>query len=336
VGLFDTEMYVSKLHGGPCGSKTSSFKRCVFLKNIGERSVTDRLLGALRTRPSPLCYIHLVQGGGAVGDIASDDTAFGCRDWDFACVITGVWPRDQDNTEVSRSAIQWVYSVAGDLLSLKHCGGAYSADLGPDPRSAVLAAKAFGPNDSRLVQLKRTLDPRNVLAYTCPLPLNTLPRRPQLILLVTGKNCAGKDYCADVWASYFISHGLTARKVSISDEYKREYAAATGADLDLLLVDRHYKEQHRSALTDYYQDQVRRQRKLPELNFQSVVGSAADVDVLLITGMRDEAPVAIFSHLVHNSRLIEVHVEASKQTRRIRRGDDVDGQGDSNTYFDND
>jgi adenine phosphoribosyltransferase len=45
-----------------------------------------------------------------------------------------------------------------------------------------------------------------------------------------------------------------------------------------------------------------------------------DVDVLLITGMRDEAPVAAFAHLVPNSKLIEVHVEATEQTRRIRGG----------------
>ncbi|KFY69393.1 hypothetical protein V496_00278 [Pseudogymnoascus sp. VKM F-4515 (FW-2607)] len=36
--------------------------------------------------------------------------------------------------------------------------------------------------------------------------------------------------------------------------------------------------------------------------------------------MRDEAPVAALSHLVPDSRLLEVHVQASEQTRRIRRG----------------
>ncbi|OBT60153.1 hypothetical protein VE03_10504 [Pseudogymnoascus sp. 23342-1-I1] len=35
------------------------------------------------------------------------------------------------------------------------------------------------------------------------------------------------------------------------------------------------------------------------------------MDVLLITGMRDEAPVAALSHLVPDSRLLEVHVQAS-------------------------
>jgi hypothetical protein len=48
-----------------------------------------------------------------------------------------------------------------------------------------------------------------------------------------------------------------------------------------------------------------------------------DVDVLFITGMRDEAPVAAFAHLIPNSRLIEVYVYATEQTRRVRGGTDT-------------
>lgn len=330
VGLFETEMYVSGMHGGHGGGKTSSFKRCLFLKRIGEANVADRLVAAVETRPSPLCYLHLLQGGGAVGDVAADATAFGCRDWDFACVITGVWPRDQDGTEAAQSAVRWVYNVAGDLLPLST--GAYGADLGPDPRDAALAAKAFGPNRPRLARLKHSLDPRNVLAYACPLPKAL--RGQKLIILVTGESCAGKDYCADVWVSVFNRYthkSLTARAVSISDAIKREYAAATGADLSRLLWDRAYKEQHRPALTTFFQRQARQRPRLPEEQFLNVVYGAVDVDVLLITGMRDEAPVAALSHLVLDSRLLEVQVQASEQRRRIRRGcQGGDGDGDDN------
>jgi hypothetical protein len=168
LGLFETEMYMSGMHGGHAGGKTSSFKRCVFLKHIGAVDIADILVAALKTRSSPFCYLHLLHGGGAIADVAPDATAFGCREWDFACVITGVWPRDQDGNEVARAAVQWVYKVASDLLPLS--SGTYGADLGPDPRDAALAAKAFGPNLPRLARLKKSLDPYNVLAYACPLP----------------------------------------------------------------------------------------------------------------------------------------------------------------------
>jgi hypothetical protein len=288
---------MSRLHGGHGGGKTSSFKRCVFLKDIGDANIAERLVAAVDNRPTPLCYLHLLHGGGAVGDVATTATAFGCRDWDFACVITGVWPRDQDGTDVAQSAVRWVYGVVGDLLPV--CSGVYGADLGPDPRDAVLAAKAFGSNGVRLARLKRVMDPHNVLAYTCPLPKAPIPK---LVILVTGDSCAGKDYCGDVWVSVFNSHtqhqtleqttnpsGYTshskpmARVFSISDVTKREYAKATpSVDVSRLLGERSYKEKHRPALTNFFEEQVRRRPRLPEEHFLCVVNSAVSIPTYIL------------------------------------------------------
>ncbi|KAI0197875.1 phosphoribosyl transferase domain protein [Astrocystis sublimbata] len=331
VGLFETEMYMSGMHGGHAGGKTSSFKRCIFLKNIIETNIVAVLVAAVESRPSPLCYLHLLHGGGAVSDVAADASAFGCRDWDFACVVTGVWPRDKDETEVARAAVGWVYNVARRLLPLS--GGVYGADLGPDPRDAALAVRAFGPNPPRLARLKRRFDPCNILAYACPLP-NT-PIKQKLIVLVTGESGVGKDYCANIWESIIIKcpeKCLGARVVSISDATKREYAFATGTDLDRLYWDRAYKEKHRPALTSYFQNQVRQRPRLPEEHFLNLVYGNVDVDVLFITGMRDEAPVASFSHLVSECRMLDVHIKASKRTCQTRRGCHGDDDlRDSNT-----
>ncbi|PYH83047.1 phosphoribosyl transferase domain protein [Aspergillus uvarum CBS 121591] len=314
VGLFDVDMYMTKLHGGHRSGKTYSFKRCLFLKQVGQADVADILLTAMETRPTPLCYVQLLQGGGAVNDVAADATAFGCRDWGFACMITGVWPRE-DETEAAGAVEKWVYDVTKDLLPLS--SGCYSTDLGPNPRDSALAAKAFGLNRLRLAHIKHSSDPHNVLPYACP-----LPKAPQhkLIILVTGESCAGKDYCARIWASVFTYGSFRVRTVSISDATKRAYAAATGADLNLLLSDRAYKEQHRPALTEFFQGQARVRPQLPEERFLDVVYGAVDVDVLLITGMRDQAPVAAFSHLLPGTRLIDVRVEASEEIRLSRRG----------------
>lgn len=329
IELFDVEMYMSGMHGGHGGGKTSSFKRCVFLKDIGDAVVASHLMAAVEGRSSPFSYLHLLQGGGAVSDTAADGTAFGCRDWDFACVITGVWPREQDGTEAARLATKWVYDVAEDLSALSACRGVYGADLGPGPRDSALATKAFGPNGPRLARLKQAMDPPDVLRYACPLP--RVPIDQKIIILVTGESCAGKDFCAGVWASAIsrpsITHHkqLTARVVSISDSMKREYAETKGAELHRILWDRAYKEQHRPALTAFFKERVREQPNLPEEQFLTVVRGAADVDVLLITGMRDKAPLATFSHLVPQCRLIEVYVEACDKRRRIRKEDKDDG-----------
>jgi hypothetical protein len=165
------------------------------------------------------------------------------------------------------------------------------------------------------------LYPGNVLAYACP--LTTYPTLPKVIILVTGESCAGNDHCADVWCSLFISvshKSLRAQTLSISDTIKQGYTAATGADLKSLLWDHAYKEQQRPTLTKYFENIMRRRPQLLEEQFLQVLENGADMDVLLITGMRDEAPVASYSYLVPDSRLLEVHVEASKYTRQVRRG----------------
>ncbi|KXH38505.1 hypothetical protein CSIM01_05630 [Colletotrichum simmondsii] len=316
VSLFETEMYMSGMHGGHAGGKTSSFKRCLFLKDIGSAVLANALASAVRTRPSPLSYLHFLQGGGAIRDVPVSATAFGCRDWNFACVITGVWPREQDGSVAARVAVEWVYTVAETLLPLST--GVYGADLGPDPRDAALAARAFGSNGLRLARLKCLADPRRVLAYTCPLPLR--PIEPGLIIVVTGDSCAGKDYCAKIWGDFFNRCGITARVASISDTIKREFSAVAGVDLDRLLSDREYKEKHRPGLTAFFHDRVRENPHLPVDNFLDVVYGAAGAGVLLITGMRDEAPVATLSHLVPNSRLIEIRISAGSGAKQLRQG----------------
>ncbi|TQW08302.1 phosphoribosyl transferase domain protein [Cordyceps javanica] len=337
IDAYDTEMYMSSIHGGPDGRKTSSFKRCIFLKRIGQASVMDPLLAAIDTRPSSLCYLHLLHAGGAVADIASHGTAFGCRDWTFACVITGVWYRDQDASASERAAVNWVYDVANKLLPLST--GAYGADLGPDPRDEPLAAQAFGQNRYRLAYLKRRQDPHSVLSYACPF---ACPQpNQQLIILVTGRHGVGKDFCAAIWASIIGNHvyagkdKLRVQVVSISDATKAEYAAVTGADQDRLLRDRAYKEEHRPALTKFFSEQLRQRPKLKEDHFLQVVCDAAGVDVLIITGMREREPVAALSHLVPNTRLIEVRITTSNEAWHARQclleGDKGDFEEPSNS-----
>lgn len=148
-------------------------------------------------------------------------------------------------------------------------------------------------------------------------------------MLVTGEHGAGKDYCADVWVSVLTNQGLSARAISISEATKHEYAAATGANLQRLLRDRGYKEAHRPTLTAFFQSQVQRRPRLPEEHFLHAVRNAADADVLLITGMRDQAPVPSWAHVVPQSGLLEVRVDASHETRCMRRRNFDTGYYDS-------
>lgn len=142
----------------------------------------------------------------------------------------------------------------------------------------------------------------------------------KIIILVTGESCTGKDHCAHIWSSAISNTGYKSISASISNVIKAEYADATGADGPRLLNDRAYKEQHRPALSAFYRAQVQQRPNLANEQFLRVVRDAEDVDILFITGMRDDAPVANFSPLVPANRLLEIRVEASKEVRRARGG----------------
>ncbi|EWG49291.1 hypothetical protein FVEG_08863 [Fusarium verticillioides 7600] len=317
IELFDKEFYVSKMHQGHGGGKTSAFRRCVFLKDIANADTMKLLISATRDVPTPYCYLNLVHGGKAVRHVAPEDAAFGCRDWDFACVVTGVWPSEYDGRRISDIVIRWVYRVINELLPLSK--GVYGADLGPDPRDRILATKAFGPNRRRLVKLKQAFDPNSILAYTCPLTLSGLPQK--LVILVTGEHGVGKDYCANIWSAVFKVYGYSSRVVSISEATKRKHAAVKGADPVHLIIDRRYKEQHRRSIIDFFKKRVNADPSAAENHFREVLEEDAS-DVLFITGVKEMAPGATLSHIVNDARLIDVRVQASEATRTLRSSGD--------------
>jgi hypothetical protein len=143
----------------------------------------------------------------------------------------------------------------------------------------------------------------------------------KLIILFTGESCAGKDFTASVCESVFSTYSgdLKAEVVSISDAFKQRYATATGADISLLLNDWLYKESHRPALTSFSEKELQHRPLIHEETFLEIVAAAADVDVLLMTGMREKSPVATYAHLVPSTKLVEVYVEASKSIRTARK-----------------
>lgn len=193
--LFETEKNICEVNGGYDESKTSSFRRRLLLRVTGQEWLIRKLVKAMETCPTPQCYLHLMQGGRKVCHVEPKATAFGCRYWDFACVITGVWPREQDGTPLARSVVDWIYTVTEKFLAFE----VYPADLVPDPRDAKLAAKAFGPNRSSITPLKRKSDPHNVLIYA--FQLSRQRNLPTPIILVTGESGAEKDHCAKIWTS---------------------------------------------------------------------------------------------------------------------------------------
>lgn len=196
-------------------------------------------------------------------------------------------------------------------------------------------ARAFSTRNW-VVPLRSSLEARRKLRDFDQVVAGNLPR-----------NCSADAYL--YWHSGQLHLGVTMFESSMSEltsaaptPLPSPIVTVLGPEDNFKLVDsvglfetEMYKEQHRPALTEFFQGRVLQRSRLPEEQFLNVVYGAADADVLLITGMRDEAPVAAFSHLGPESRLLEVRVTASEKTRRTRRGchgsdDDDDDDKDSN------
>jgi hypothetical protein len=119
----------------------------------------DTLTGAGDTRASAYSGIAVHHCHGAATRVAIEDTAFGIRDRHFVVEVLAAWKPEDDATPHRA----WAQQVCTDLAPHAIDGG-YPNLIGP--QQAEQARKAYGPNASRLAQLKSRYDPDNVFTAT--------------------------------------------------------------------------------------------------------------------------------------------------------------------------
>jgi len=105
--------------------------------------------------PTVHSAMHLYPIDGAVQDLASDATAFGHRDAQFATVIVGAWPDPADTAANTR----WVKDYYTAIAPHSEPGG-YVNFQSADDQSKV--ADNYGANYTRLREVKRRYDPDNL------------------------------------------------------------------------------------------------------------------------------------------------------------------------------
>jgi len=119
-----------------------------------EDGLVDAVIDAIRKLPSPQCEIFFGAVGGATARPAPDSTAYPSRDAQFVMNVHGRWESAADD----QRCIGW----ARDFFkaSAPFAGsGAYVNFLTADETDRVRSA--YGPNFTRLAQVKRKYDPSN-------------------------------------------------------------------------------------------------------------------------------------------------------------------------------
>jgi len=140
------------------------YVRCPMLRaEFDFTEVADIFSAALSNAPTANCWIEMQQMGGAVAEVERTATAFWNRNSSWSVPITAGWssPGDRGACE------EWVRDTERALESF--ISGYYSVEARPGTdQTAADVDAAFGDNISRLSNLKRSVDPSNILRCYYP------------------------------------------------------------------------------------------------------------------------------------------------------------------------
>jgi FAD/FMN-containing dehydrogenase len=133
-----------------------------YIDDIGDGVIATILEHAPRMS-SPLSSFYLQHLGGAISRAGTDSTSFGHRDATFDFAILTVWRDPADSDE----HVTWAREFFAAMQP--YATGVYVNNLGTEGADRVRAA--YAPQTyERLVALKRTYDPQNVLRLNQNIP----------------------------------------------------------------------------------------------------------------------------------------------------------------------
>ena len=145
--------YIDAQVAGFLSTPVAHFQTDLFLPELSEAA-----MAAITTAASdapPQFGVFIVPFSGAITRVASSNMAFPLRRPGYELDIVCRWRSPAEKA----SAVQWVKALRDDLQPFAH--GVYVNQLGETSEALVKAA--YGSNYTRLVQIKKKYDPKNVL-----------------------------------------------------------------------------------------------------------------------------------------------------------------------------
>jgi FAD/FMN-containing dehydrogenase len=128
-----------------------------FVKELTDEAIAAHLENGPKI-PAVNSTMHIYPINGACHRVASDATAFGHRDANFATVIAGMWPDPAQN----KANIKWVRDYY-DATAPQSEEGGYINFASDDDQGRAPAN--FGRNYNRLVSAKKKYDPHNLFRF---------------------------------------------------------------------------------------------------------------------------------------------------------------------------
>jgi FAD binding domain-containing protein/berberine-like enzyme len=129
------------------------FETNVFLPELSGAAIAA-ITSAINDAP-PQFRVLIVPFYGAITRVDASDTAFALRQPGYEVDMLGGWSTPAEKA----NAVQWVKALRNNLQPFAH--GVYVNQLGETSEELVQAA--YGSNYTRLVEIKKKYDPKNVL-----------------------------------------------------------------------------------------------------------------------------------------------------------------------------
>ncbi len=143
--------------GAPYG--TRAYMKAEFLPELSEEAIA-KFVHHGAARPGPMVQLLLEPMGGAIGRVATDDTALGRRDVPWCYHALSMWMEPDETT--ADDHVRWARELSADLAPLTTTG-VYLNFTSDEGESRV--RDMFGPERyGRLVAIKDRWDPDNVFA----------------------------------------------------------------------------------------------------------------------------------------------------------------------------
>lgn len=149
--------------GNPPG--VLNYWKSAFIHTLDDTAI-DALVAAYERCPLPTSQILVENFHGAASRVPVDATAYALRDSGFNIVMLGLW-KDPAHGDVATSWCRESFAAMQPFVGPRR----YMNYLGPDDEADGAAVAAYGPNLTRLRQLKKRYDPENVFH----LNVNILP-----------------------------------------------------------------------------------------------------------------------------------------------------------------
>jgi hypothetical protein len=129
--------------------------KSTYLDVLNEAAI-DKIISKANKPPQPMVLIALWHLGGAMSRVGDEQTAFPGRKSPLLFSVDAIWNKPEDTDEV----IAYAREFLTDMKPFSS-GGLYVNFAGLGEEGGALVKAAYGPNYSRLVDIKQRYDPDN-------------------------------------------------------------------------------------------------------------------------------------------------------------------------------